>query len=76
MQRKVIKVLYIMFCLIIILARESYAYLDPSAMTYVIQIVSAVVITLATSIGIFFYKIRRFFKNKKEKQKSKEENEQ
>ena len=75
MQRKLIKVLYIMFCLIIILARECYAYLDPSAMTYVIQIVSAIVITLATSIGIFFYKIKRFLKNKKEKQKSKEEKE-
>ena len=36
-------------------------------MTYMIQIGAAVVITISTSIGIIFYKLKRkFFNNKKE----------
>lgn len=66
MKKGIIKISYIFICSMIILMKECYAYLDPSAMTYVIQIASAVGIGLATSIGIFFYKIKKFFKRKKE----------
>ena len=69
MAKKILKIVYVIICMIIVLTKESYAYLDPSAMTYVIQIVSAVGIGLATSVGIFFYKIRRFLKHKKENKK-------
>lgn len=67
MKRKILKTIYAMICINAILLKESYCYLDPSAMTYLIQIVSAIGITLTTSIGILFYKIRKFFKKKKEK---------
>lgn len=69
MKKEIIKIIYVFFCIIIIFTKECYAYLDPSAMTYVIQIVSGIAIALATSIGIFFYKLKRFFKNKKEEKK-------
>ena len=65
-MKKVLKILYMLLCLDIIFVKESYGYLDPSAMTYVIQIISAIAITATTSIGIFFYKIRKFLKRKKE----------
>lgn len=67
MNKKIIKISYVWICLIILLAKESYGYLDPSAMTYVIQIVAAIGITVTTSIGILFYKIKKMFKKKKEK---------
>lgn len=35
-----------------------YAYIDPASTTYIIQIVSALVITLSVTIGIFFSKLR------------------
>ncbi len=69
MSKKILKIIYFFICTIIILIKESYGYLDPSAMTYVIQIVAAIGITLATSIGIFFYKIKKFFKNRKNSKK-------
>ena len=65
-MKKTLKILYILLCLNIIFVKECYGYLDPSAMTYVIQIISAIAITATTSIGIFFYKIRKIFKRKKE----------
>ena len=65
MSKKVLKIVYVLICSIIILAKESYGYLDPSAMTYVVQIFAAVGITIATSLGIAFYKIRKFFAKKK-----------
>ncbi len=68
MSKKVLKIVYVLICSIIILAKESYGYLDPSAMTYVVQIFAAVGITIATSLGIAFYKIRKFFAKKKQKE--------
>ena len=73
MKKVVLKIMYIFSCCIIILTKEAYCYLDPSAMTYVIQIISAVTIALGTSIGIFFYKIKRFLKKKREKKETSEE---
>ena len=61
------KIVYALICATIIFTKECYGYLDPSAMTYVIQIGAAVGITIATSIGILFYKIKKFFKRKKHK---------
>ena len=66
MNKKIMKICYVWTCLIILLAKESYGYLDPSAMTYVIQIIAAIGITVTTSIGILFYKIKKIFKKKKE----------
>ena len=64
-MKKILKIFYILLCFNIIFIKESYGYLDPSAMTYVIQIISAIAITATTSVGIFFYKIRKIFKRKK-----------
>lgn len=66
MNKRIMKISYIWICIIILLTKECYCYLDPSAMTYVIQIVAAIGITITTSIGILFYKIRKIFRKKKE----------
>lgn len=72
MTKKILKVLYVVICATILLTKESYGYLDPSAMTYVIQIGAAIGITIATSIGIFFYKIKKFFQRKKQNEENDE----
>lgn len=75
MNKKIKKICYVWVCLIILLTKECYGYLDPSAMTYVIQIVAAIGITVTTSLGILFYKIKKIFKKRKENiQDSEEEN--
>lgn len=75
MGKKVLKIEYFLICTIIILTKESYGYLDPSAMTYIIQIIAAVGITIATSVGIFFYKIKKVFKKKKQTDAEEEDEE-
>ena len=65
MGKKILKVLYVFICLTIILVKEVHGYLDPSAMTYIVQIAITIGITIATSIGVFFYKIKKKLKKAK-----------
>ena len=44
-----------------------YAYFDPSATTYLIQIVAAVFIAAGALIGVYWQKIKKFFRKKKNK---------
>lgn len=58
----------LLFCTAI----SASAYLDPSAMTYVIQVAAGVVIAGGAAVAIYWKKIRLFFKNrKKNKNKNK-----
>lgn len=75
MSKKILRIAYFLICAIIILTKESYGYLDPSAMTYIIQIIAAVGITIATSVGIFFYKIKKIFKKKRQENTEEEDEE-
>ena len=47
----------------------SYAYIDPSAMTYIIQITSAIAIAIGTTAGIIIYKLKNIFKKNKKQEK-------
>lgn len=69
MKKKVLVSLYISICLIILLTNVSFGYLDPSAMTYAIQILSAVVIGITTFIGVIIYKLRKMFSKNRKKNK-------
>ena len=50
----------------------SQAYIDPSATTYVIQAVGAVVIALGAMLTVFRHKIIAFFKKGKSTEEKKE----
>ena len=49
-----------------ILTKTCYAYLDPATTSYVIQIVAGVVIACGAAVSIFWTKITRAFRKKKE----------
>ena len=51
----------------------SLAYLDPSSMTFVIQVVAGIVIAVGTVFGFYFKRIRRYFRNKKKAKENLEE---
>jgi hypothetical protein len=51
----------------IMLSTTAHAYLDPAATSYIIQIVAGVVIACGAFVGIFWKKIRLFFRNRKMK---------
>ncbi len=46
-----------------------YAYIDPSATTYILQVVLGALIAGGAAIGVYWHKIKRFFKNRKNKKK-------
>ncbi|MDL2225441.1 hypothetical protein LJC20_04510 [Eubacteriales bacterium OttesenSCG-928-M02] len=50
-----------------VLIRPAQAYLDPAATSYIIQIVAGVFIAVGAFFGIFWKKIRLFFRNSRNK---------
>lgn len=64
MKKKVI--ILDIICAAVMLAPTCYAYIDPATTSYVIQIAAGVVIALGTAIGIYWNKLKRLFKKKKE----------
>lgn len=52
-------------------------YIDPSSMTYILQILIGALVAIGTAVGIYWHKIKRFFRNlseKKKAQKAEQEN--
>lgn len=62
---KVISFVYFFSCFFTLFTIPVHAYIDPSAVTYVIQGVAGVLIALGAAFTIFRHKIFKFFKGKK-----------
>jgi len=54
--------LYLLLTMLM-LSTTAFAYIDPAATSYIVQIVAGVVIAAGVAVGIFWKRIRRFFKN-------------
>ena len=59
--------LFLAFFLALFLMAIAQAYLDPAATSYIIQVISGVVIACGVAVGIFWKKIRLFFRKMKMK---------
>jgi hypothetical protein len=68
---KVFKFLYFFSCFFVLLGNTSFAYIDPSAVTYVIQAVAGVCIAVGAAFTVYRHKIMKFFRNLKKKQAKK-----
>ena len=62
---QVVKFLYFFSCFFTLFTNYAHAYIDPSAVTYVIQAVAGVLIALGAAFTIFRHKIFAFFKKNK-----------
>lgn len=62
---QIIKFVYFFSCTFALFTNYAHAYIDPSAVTYVIQAVAGVLIALGAVITIFRHKILAFFKKNK-----------
>ena len=58
---------YFFTLMTIMMSGTAYAYIDPATTSYVIQIVAGVLISCGVVVGIFWKKIRIFFRNLKMK---------
>jgi hypothetical protein len=63
MNRRLLLGIFLFFSVCLMLPLSAHAYIDPATTSYVIQIVSAIVITLGITIGVFLGRIRMFFLN-------------
>lgn len=61
----VAKFAYFFTCFWMFFSNVSFAYIDPSAVTYVVQAVAAVFIALGAILTVFRHKIARLFKKDK-----------
>ena len=67
---KVLFFVYFFSCFYTLFTVPVHAYIDPSAVTYIIQAVAGVLIALGAALSIFRHKFFKFFRGKK---KDKEE---
>ncbi len=56
---------YFLGCFMMLFTVQAQAYIDPSAVTYIVQGVAGVLIALGAAFTIFRHKIFAFFKGKK-----------
>ena len=55
-MKKALKYLYFALCFAIILALPCNAYIDPSVLTFGVQIVAAVAVAVGATVGILWRK--------------------
>lgn len=67
------KFIYFFSCFFALFTNYAHAYIDPSAVTYVIQAVAGVLIALGAAFTIFRHKIFAFFKKNKKKEDAQED---
>lgn len=63
---KGLRFMYFFNCFYALFTVPVHAYIDPSAVTYIIQGVAGVLIALGAALTIFRHKIFGFFKKKKQ----------
>lgn len=67
---RVSKFMYFFIACFVMLSIHAHAYIDPSAVTYIIQAVAAAFIAIGALVTVFRHKIVAFFKKgKKETEK-------
>ena len=70
---QVVKFVYFFSCFFTFFTNYAHAYIDPSAVTYVIQAVAGVLIALGAAFTIFRHKIFAFFKKNKKSGETEED---
>lgn len=70
---QITKFMYFFSCSFALFTNYAHAYIDPSAVTYVIQAVAGVLIALGAAFTIFRHKIFAFLKKNKKADTSAEE---
>ena len=56
---KVIGFLYFMMCGLFLMARPAYAYIDPSVMTFAVQVVAGVAIAVGAVVGVLWRRAKK-----------------
>lgn len=68
----ILKFMYFFTCFYVLLGNTSFAYIDPSAVTYVVQAVAGVAIAVGAACTVYRHKLMKFFRSQKKKHAKKE----
>lgn len=63
-MKKLLGRLYFVICFVLILSLSASAYLDPSVMTYAIQIIAGIAVAVGAVVGIYWRKARKKVQDK------------
>ena len=63
-MKKFLRYAYFMTCFAVILTIPAHAYLDPSVMTYAIQIVAGLAVAIGAVVGVYWRKAKKFLSEK------------
>ena len=66
-----LKFVYFFTCFFMLLGNTSFAYIDPSAVTYIIQAVAGVLIAIGAAFTVYRHKIMKFFRKQQRKRAKK-----
>ena len=58
-MKRTLACLYFMVCFSLILSTPAYAYLDPSVMTYTVQVVAGIAVAVGAVVGIYWRRAKR-----------------
>lgn len=56
---KIFRTAYLALIIAVLLSTTSFAYIDPSVMTYVIQVVAGILVAAGAIIGIYWRRAKR-----------------
>lgn len=62
--KKALNMICLSGCVMIMLAGHAFAYVDPSVMTYTIQVVAGVVVAVGAVVGVVWRRMKRKVQDK------------
>lgn len=65
MMKKILVFVYFFLAVTLMTLRNAQAYIDPSSMTYLIQIIAGAAVAVGAGLGFYWKRIKRYFRNKK-----------
>ena len=63
-MKTMLKYLYFTLAFMLLLANTAFAYLDPSVMTYTVQVVAGVVVAVGAVVGIYWRRAKKKVQDK------------
>ena len=63
-MKKFVNIVCLSACMLVLLSGHAFAYLDPSVMTYTIQIIAGVVVAVGAVVGILWRRAKKKVQNK------------
>ena len=75
-MKKIISFIFFLIASLLMCMTTALAYIDPGAMTFLIQVLAGVVIAAGAAVGFYFRRIKRAIKNHGKKDEEEEEYEE